>query len=97
MLEINPLALDSNNRVVCMDAKFNFDDNSKFRQPDIFAMRDVSQVNPTLLLFVWLCFFGAFVSTALLCSSMPVDTTPILIATGLVCVGARNRNQGFQL
>jgi succinyl-CoA synthetase beta subunit len=28
---------------VC-DAKINFDDNASFRQPDIFAMRDVSQV-----------------------------------------------------
>ena len=26
-----------------MDAKFNFDENAKFRQPDIFQMRDTSQ------------------------------------------------------
>jgi len=29
--------------VVCMDAKFNFDDNADFRQKDIFAMRDFTQ------------------------------------------------------
>ncbi len=30
--------------VVVCDAKINFDDNAAFRQPDIFAMRDVTQV-----------------------------------------------------
>jgi len=43
MVEINPLALDEHEKIVCMDAKFNFDENAKFRQPDIFQMRDTSQ------------------------------------------------------
>ena len=30
--------------VVVCDAKVNFDDNAEFRQSDIFAMRDVTQV-----------------------------------------------------
>lgn len=32
--------------VVVCDAKINFDDNAAFRQPDIFAMRDVTQEDP---------------------------------------------------
>lgn len=30
-----------------MDAKFGFDDNADFRQKDVFALRDVSQEDPT--------------------------------------------------
>lgn len=44
-IEINPLALDSDGNVVCMDAKFNFDENAKFRQKQIFDLRDTSQEN----------------------------------------------------
>ena len=44
LVEINPLALTDGGNIVCMDAKFNFDDNAKFRQPEIFQMRDPSQV-----------------------------------------------------
>lgn len=43
MVEINPLAEVQNGDVMCMDAKFGFDDNSEFRQEDIFALRDKSQ------------------------------------------------------
>ena len=43
MIEVNPLALDYDGKIVCMDAKFNFDDNAKFRQTDIFHKRDTSQ------------------------------------------------------
>lgn len=32
--------------VIVCDAKINFDDNASFRQPDIFAMRDVTQEDP---------------------------------------------------
>ncbi|KAI9034572.1 beta subunit of succinyl-CoA synthetase [Hyaloraphidium curvatum] len=46
MVEINPLSEVSTGDVVCMDAKFNFDDNADFRQKDIFAMRDFSQEDP---------------------------------------------------
>ncbi|THH32347.1 hypothetical protein EUX98_g1858 [Antrodiella citrinella] len=42
-IEINPLAEDTNGHVLCMDAKFGFDDNAEFRQKDIFSLRDITQ------------------------------------------------------
>ncbi|GMI14568.1 hypothetical protein TrVE_jg10535 [Triparma verrucosa] len=45
-VEINPLALADDNEIYCVDAKLNFDDNAKFRQEDIFAMRDISMEDP---------------------------------------------------
>jgi succinyl-CoA synthetase beta subunit len=42
-VEINPLATDSQNRLLCMDAKINFDDNSEYRQKEVFSLRDWSQ------------------------------------------------------
>lgn len=45
-VEINPLAVATDNRIYCVDAKLNFDDNAKFRQEDIFAMRDTSMEDP---------------------------------------------------
>ncbi|KAJ1338925.1 hypothetical protein BSLG_006560 [Batrachochytrium salamandrivorans] len=32
--------------MMCMDAKFGFDDNAEFRQKDIFALRDITQEDP---------------------------------------------------
>jgi succinyl-CoA synthetase beta subunit len=43
MVEINPLAQLTDGSIMCMDAKFGFDDNADFRQKDIFALRDTSQ------------------------------------------------------
>lgn len=43
LIEINPLAEDSEGHVICMDAKLNFDDNAAHRQNPIFEMRDISQ------------------------------------------------------
>jgi len=37
------MAETHNGKVVCMDAKLNFDDNAEFRQQDIFKLRDASQ------------------------------------------------------
>jgi succinyl-CoA synthetase beta subunit len=45
-IEINPLALTSDNQVVAVDAKFNFDDNAAFRQADIFDLRDKTMEDP---------------------------------------------------
>jgi len=45
MLEINPLAVLKDGRVLVCDAKVNFDDNAEFRQKAIFDQRDVSQEN----------------------------------------------------
>lgn len=44
--EINPLVEDLNSRVVAVDAKFNFDPNAEYRQPDIFALKDETQADP---------------------------------------------------
>ncbi|WVQ95714.1 hypothetical protein IAU59_002813 [Kwoniella sp. CBS 9459] len=42
-IEINPLAELSDGQVLCMDAKFGFDDNADFRQTDVFKLRDTTQ------------------------------------------------------
>ncbi|KAG8932813.1 Succinate--CoA ligase [ADP-forming] subunit beta, mitochondrial [Tulasnella sp. 418] len=46
-IEINPMAETADGAVLCMDAKFGFDDNADFRQQDVFNLRDVSQEDPT--------------------------------------------------
>lgn len=43
LVEINPLAETHDGRVLCVDAKLNFDDNAEFRQKELFALRDHSQ------------------------------------------------------
>lgn len=46
-IEINPLAQTSDGSVLCMDAKFGFDDNAEFRQKEIFSLRDITQEEPS--------------------------------------------------
>jgi succinyl-CoA synthetase beta subunit len=46
MVEVNPLAEDSNGVLMAADAKLGFDDNAHFRQKEIFAMRDETQEDP---------------------------------------------------
>ena len=46
MLEINPLVTTPDGRVLCLDAKFGFDDNALFRHPDIVEMRDTEEEDP---------------------------------------------------
>jgi succinyl-CoA synthetase beta subunit len=43
LVEINPLIVTTDGRVLALDAKVNLDDNALFRQPELAAMRDVSQ------------------------------------------------------
>lgn len=43
MLEINPLVVTGDNRLVCLDAKINIDDNALYRQKAIAEMRDTTQ------------------------------------------------------
>ena len=43
LLEINPLILTKDGKIVCLDAKVGFDDNALFRHPDIVALRDISE------------------------------------------------------
>jgi succinyl-CoA synthetase beta subunit len=46
LLEINPLIVTKDGRLLCLDAKINFDDNSLFRHPDIAALRDPGEEDP---------------------------------------------------
>ncbi|HZZ91592.1 MAG TPA: ADP-forming succinate--CoA ligase subunit beta [Usitatibacter sp.] len=46
LLEVNPLIVTGDGRVVALDAKLNFDDNALFRHPDIVAMRDLDEEDP---------------------------------------------------
>ncbi|KAJ2899250.1 succinate--CoA ligase beta chain [Coemansia aciculifera] len=45
-IEINPLVETADHQVMCMDAKFGFDDNASFRQKDVFSLRDPTQEDP---------------------------------------------------
>jgi len=47
LVEINPLILTKDKKIVCLDAKINFDDNSLFRHPEILKLRDINEENPT--------------------------------------------------
>jgi len=46
LIEINPLIITKKNKIICLDAKMNFDDNSIFRQPEILKLRDLSEEEP---------------------------------------------------
>ncbi len=46
LLEINPLIVTGDGRLVCLDAKINFDANALFRHPDIEALRDEHEEDP---------------------------------------------------
>ncbi|WP_096666093.1 ADP-forming succinate--CoA ligase subunit beta [Polaromonas sp. AET17H-212] len=46
LVEINPLNRDSKNKLIALDAKFNFDPNALFRHPEIVALRDLDEEDP---------------------------------------------------
>jgi succinyl-CoA synthetase beta subunit len=46
MLEINPLVVTEDNRLLVLDAKMSFDENALFRHPDIAALRDETEEDP---------------------------------------------------
>ena len=46
LIEINPLIITKDERVVCLDAKMNFDDNALFRRPEVFQLRDLNEEEP---------------------------------------------------
>jgi succinyl-CoA synthetase beta subunit len=46
LVEINPLVVTGDGRVLALDAKLNFDDNALWRHPDIVALRDVNEEDP---------------------------------------------------
>jgi succinyl-CoA synthetase beta subunit len=43
LLEINPLVVTKDNKLICLDAKVGFDDNALFRHADIVALRDKTE------------------------------------------------------
>ena len=43
LLEINPLVVTKDGKLICLDAKIGFDDNALYRHPDIVALRDVTE------------------------------------------------------
>ncbi len=46
MLEINPLIVTADDRLLLLDAKVSFDSNALFRHPEIVALRDESEEDP---------------------------------------------------
>jgi succinyl-CoA synthetase beta subunit len=47
MLEINPLFKTADDKIIAVDCKMNIDDSALMRHPDLFAMRDVTEEDPT--------------------------------------------------
>jgi succinyl-CoA synthetase beta subunit len=47
MLEINPLVITSDDRVLALDAKVDIDDNAMYRHKDTHALRDTDEEDPT--------------------------------------------------
>ena len=47
LVEINPLILTKDNKIICLDAKMNFDDNALFKHPEIIELRDLSEEEET--------------------------------------------------
>ena len=47
LVEINPLILTKENKIICLDAKINFDDNALFRHPEILKLRDLNEEEKT--------------------------------------------------
>ena len=46
LIEINPLIITKNGKLLCLDAKMNFDDNAIFRRPEILKLRDLNEEDP---------------------------------------------------
>jgi len=46
LVEINPMAITTDEHVIALDAKINFDDNALFRSREILAMRDLAEEDP---------------------------------------------------
>ncbi len=47
MVEVNPLILTKEKKIICLDAKVNFDSNALFRHPEILELRDLNEENST--------------------------------------------------
>ena len=47
MVEVNPLILTKEEKIICLDAKINFDSNALFKHPEIMELRDLNEEDPT--------------------------------------------------
>jgi len=47
LFEINPVLKTSDDKIIAVDSKVNFDENGLFRHPDYLAMRDIREEDPT--------------------------------------------------
>lgn len=47
LIEVNPCLKTSADKIIAVDAKINIDDNALYRHPDIAAMRDLHEEDPT--------------------------------------------------
>jgi succinyl-CoA synthetase beta subunit len=43
LLEVNPLVVTKDGKLICLDAKIGFDDNALYRHPDVLALRDETE------------------------------------------------------
>ncbi len=43
LIEINPLILTKENKIICLDAKMSFDDNALYRHTEILSLRDLNE------------------------------------------------------
>jgi len=46
LIEVNPLILTKGGKLLCLDAKINFDDSAIYRHPDILSLKDVNEEDP---------------------------------------------------
>ncbi len=46
LIEINPLVLTNEGKILALDAKMSFDDNALYRHPEIEALRDLDEEDP---------------------------------------------------
>ena len=46
LIEINPLIITKDEKILCLDAKINFDDNALYRHPDIASLKDPNEEDP---------------------------------------------------
>ncbi len=47
LVEINPLILTKENKIICLDAKVSFDDSALFKHPEILELRDLNEEEST--------------------------------------------------
>ena len=46
LIEINPLVVTKEHKLICLDAKISFDDNALYKHPDILSLKDPNEEDP---------------------------------------------------